>query len=667
MDRNIKFELGSEEELNSEESDECTEIVHGPTENNPIDPAHVPKALRRSCSLECCQTDIKTESRVLVLYTGGTIGMVRNDNGVLVPKPNVLEHRLRKSAIFHDVAYAKSRFGHASGKSPLVLPNLGDRMRRALFMIYEYSPLLDSSNMTMDDWIQISKDLKICYENFDGFVILHGTDTLAYTASALSFMLENLGKTVIVTGSQIPIFETRSDGRDNFLSALVIAANYSVPEVCVFFNNRLHRGNRTTKVNTSSLDAFNSPNFAPLVNIGINIEVNQNLIFRPTELEKFHVHTTLNRNVGILRIFPSITTQTVKSFLAEPMHGVVLQTYGAGNIPSSRPDLMEALREATERGVIIINITQCAKGAVAALYETGSALLDVGVLPGYDMTPEAALTKLSYVLAHPDWDIETQRKIMARNIRGELTAPRNILDLTRLPRNRSSSVRLDIDSKSPLESLAALLPLLANGTSLSYIQAVLYPSFLYDAVRAGSIARLEDLKKCGVDLGAKDANSRDALFVATEIGNHEIVEYLLLNGVSVHSRDINGDNPLMLACKKGDVKIADLLLKTGAHLPHQSCLSDVLIKKAEAGDLRSLECFKMAGVQFNQPECCGHTALQSAVRKNQLEAAFFLLEQGLNPGTEDEFGLSCFDYAKRRNNSIMLELLLKYNTPNGCN
>ena len=227
----------------------------------------------------------------------------------------------------------------------------------------------------MDDWLQISRDISDCYKMFDGFVVLHGTDTLAYTASALSFMLENLGKPVIITGSQIPCFETRSDGRDNFVGALILAGNYNVPEVAVYFRHQLMRGNRTIKISSGDLNAFTSPNMSPLVKLGIDIDVDYKAIHRPHKIEKFQVHTTLNRNVVMLRMFPSIRSDTVSHFLVPPIEGVVLQCYGAGNMPSNRKDIMEAIAEASKRGVLIISVTQCTHGGVSGLYETGNMRL----------------------------------------------------------------------------------------------------------------------------------------------------------------------------------------------------------------------------------------------------------------------------------------------------
>ncbi|KAH7952123.1 hypothetical protein HPB52_018942 [Rhipicephalus sanguineus] len=372
----------------------------------PMDASYVPKVLHSLTDEDEAWRKYATndEACVLVIYTGGTIGMVKDKDGVLKPAPGILDKRLREFPQLHDAEYAKEHFGDCE-KPPLVVPVTGDP-RRVIYTISEYDPLLDSSNATMDDWLQVAKDIKKYYDSYQGFIVLHGTDTMAYTSSALSFLLENLGKSVI------PVFEPRSDGRDNLLNALIIAGNYVVPEVTLMFHHQLFRGNRVSKFSISHLDAFASFNMAPLITIGINVD---------SEGRNFVPHDKLNRDVGLLRLFPSITAELVEAFLKPPVEGVVLQTYGAGNAPTARKDIMEALRSATERGVLVVNCSQCLHGAVDPAYETGNELVQVGVIPGGDMTPEAALTKLAYVLSKSEWTLDEKKKKLQENLRGELT------------------------------------------------------------------------------------------------------------------------------------------------------------------------------------------------------------------------------------------------------
>ncbi|KAF9430620.1 hypothetical protein BGZ94_005625 [Podila epigama] len=429
-------------------------------------------------------------SRVLVIYTGGTIGMSNTKQHGYVPVPNFLAETLSKQDRFHDLPSLNTVFGRLSrsnssanleslpnaslnkhldpamnnlmghhsippsqatlngttagatlapntpvnkiripcfshlpnsqGKIPSLItpPSLyGKRIR---YSILEYDPLLDSCNMTMTDWVRIATDIEANYQLYDAFIVLHGTDTMAYTASALSFMLEDLGKTVIITGSQVPITEIRNDAIDNLLGALTIAGHFVIPEVTLYFGNKLFRGNRSSKMDAIDFNAFDSPNLDPLVKVGINIDVDWAEVVRPTSLSRFRAHKSMNPNVASLRLFPGITESTIRAFLAPPIQGVVLETYGAGNAPSTRADLIAALKEACDRGVVIVNCTQCKRGLVTDVYQTGKVLYNAGVIPGSDMTPECALTKLSYLLGH-NLPIAKVREMMTKNLRGELT------------------------------------------------------------------------------------------------------------------------------------------------------------------------------------------------------------------------------------------------------
>lgn len=286
--------------------------------------------------------------------------------------------------------------------------------------VHESEPLLDSSNMTPADWVTIARDIAARYDDYHAFLVIHGTDTMAYTASALSFMFEGLGKTVIVTGAQIPLCEVRSDGHDNLVTSLLVAASPPVPEVSIYFGRRLLRGNRARKVDAAGLEAFDSPNFPPLGVAGTRLSVDRRLLERRGGA-RFRLREIRDVHVAEMRIFPGISPQVVSNFLRPPLQGLVMETYGVGNAPDRDHALLDAIEEATSRGVVIVSCTQCLRGSVdLSAYATGTSLRRAGVIPGGDMTPEAALTKLSYLLSRGLSPREV-RRLMQRDLRGELT------------------------------------------------------------------------------------------------------------------------------------------------------------------------------------------------------------------------------------------------------
>lgn len=620
-----------------------------------VDDAYISKYPQRSFSeatnlnlLDLTECVDGSERRVLVLYTGGTIGMVRNENNVLAPSPGIIENRVRSYPNMHDSEYAGKRF-RCPQTSALVLPKTDGDERRVVYTVYEYLPLLDSSNMTMDDWIRIAKDIKQAYTWFDGFVILHGTDTMAYTASALSFMLENLGKSVVITGSQIPIFETRSDGRDNMIVALIMAGLHTVPEVTVYFNHALFRGNRTTKLSTASLGAFGSPNLRPLARVGIDIQVDAAAIHRPNSISQFGVHTTLCRHVGLLRLFPSITTETVRSFLQPPMMGVVLQSYGAGNVPSNRADLLSTLREAAERGVLIVNCSQCLEGTVKAAYETGTSLLNVGVLPGSDMTPEAALTKLAYVLSKDDWSIDTKRLMMQRSLRGEMACP---------------GERLRQESTTDLVTCIADQLSLATEDERTRLRSSLYPSLLCSAAQRGSIQMAEQLLKNGADVNGCDYDRRTPLHVAAADGQLQMLVWLLRRGASVHVRDRHGHTPLQQAVHFERVACVRQLVACGAHITlAPTALGEQLCSAAWAGRVSTLECFYLANADLSQADGTGRTALHVAALSGNADVCRMLLTRGARRDVTDVLGMQPDQYASEAGSFSCQRLIQQYAQP----
>lgn len=333
------------------------------------------------------------DKRVYIAYTGGTIGMRRGDHGY-EPAPGYLSERLSR------------------------MPQL-DHPGLPRFELHEYEPLLDSSNVGPAEWSQIAADIAANYDEFDGFVVLHGTDTMAYTASALSFMLDGLAKPVILTGSQIPLVEIRSDARENLVTSMILATSPQINEVCIYLNGSLLRGNRAKKLSASGFDAFASPNFPPLGTVGVDVKLRPELLLPPGD--GLQVHELLGEQVAALRLFPGISARMLDRMLDEPLRGVVLETFGAGNAPARDGELLASLERASERGIVLVNCTQCIWGAVDMNdYATGSALAAAGVVSGRDMTVEAALTKLSSLFSR-GLSAEEVRKEIGINLKGEIS------------------------------------------------------------------------------------------------------------------------------------------------------------------------------------------------------------------------------------------------------
>jgi lysophospholipase len=452
-------------------------------------------------------------SKILVIYCGGTVGMRETPDG-FQPSPGFLVKQLSLLPLFHDPL-----------QKPLTLTlTNGQRVR---YVIKEYMPLLDSSDMDHSHWIKIATDIRDQYQKFDAFVILHGTDTMAYTASALSFMFKGLNKSIILTGSQIPFDRPHSDATENVYGALMLAAQFKIPEVCIYFHHKLLRGNRTKKVTSEGFAAFNSY-YPTLVEVGVHYDVRWSVINRmPESCKQLSVQTELNNQIVVCYLYPGINIKVLQSMLEPPTEGCVVMSFGSGNTPSN-PEFLEVFKAAVDRGVIVVNISQCANAMTNEFYTTGKKFIRVGVVNCYDSTVEAAVAKLAVYLAKPHLSKEEIKEKLRKSTRGELTEPQ-------VPSKHGKSKDLSNLFESLNQKLASkeMMPII--------------PTLLCMASAQANISVLREMVNSKYDMNLSDYDGRTALHLASENGHLEVVKFLVANGARVDVKDNFGNTSFDIA------------------------------------------------------------------------------------------------------------------------
>ena len=526
----------------------------------------------------------KKEINVLIIYTGGTFGMVQTKDG-FKPQNNLLS-RLHSYKRFYDKKYSKENYISGTSCTPETW-----HKQRLRYHLLEYEHLIDSSELNSRHYTKIATTIEENYDKYDSFIIIYGTDTMWYMSSQLSFMLENLNKTVVLTGSQLSIFQWRNDAEVNLIGALTVAEHW-IPEVTVFFNGCLFRGNRTIKDNSKEMQPFSSPNFPRLANFDVFLHLKKNLIRNPSLTnEKLRVFKLIERKISLIFIHPLLTSQIFLSTFKKSK-GIIIQWYGMGNFPFERKDLIEIIRDAIQKyNKTVVIVSQWKAGFVRSSYSSGVELRKLGVILAEDMTIQAVISKLSYVIGKGYRGKEIE-KMMHTNMKGELTIEKA---------HKPKSVEYD---------LSKLVSHLTNKTNestpqdLNKVAEILQWEAFHSASESWDMDAIEKLISNGMEINSKNKFGLTPLHVGVRNNDTKLVEFLLSQeNINVNDLDSEGNTPLYYAWFNGNEEISNMLILKGGNWEwNPTKTNNVLKMKTKINDIKSISLFKKAGFIFKEAE-----------------------------------------------------------------
>ena len=580
------------------------------------------------------------DRHVLILYTGGTIGMEKGPNGLYPRKnflyeyslnhPNLCDKNFTKQMSLSninktcDLILKNDTVGLFSNKNFLITPEIVPN-RRIYYKIYEFEKVIDSSCMNMDYWKLIGRTIERFYNDYDGFIILHGTDTMNYTACALSFMLENLNKTVVLTGSQIPLIQVRNDALKNYVDALMIAGMCHIPEVTIMFDSKLMRGNRSIKYDNMGLNAFDSPNLCPLVEMNINMKINWNMI-HPSPAEEFNYFEDIDNRITVIKYFPIISDSTIESFLSkdiDELKAVIIET-SSGIFPLNRDKVNHAIQKASEKGIIIVNVSQGRK-EVQVTHEIREKYNLIGIVFAGDMTVECCLAKLSYLLGK-NYEPSKIKRLIQESLRGELSS-------------NEGNEKFSIGCVSVVDALLNLVKSEKISEENYNSTKSLLPTVINEIVSSNNIALIKKLQSVIININFEEYTKTNPLHIAARNGNIQMCNLLIRCRINLNKIDENLYTPLNYACENNHRELSMYLKSEGAILNQPKDLGELFFRLIFENQLETIKLFFECGANLTYSDYDKNTISHIAAAEGKKEIIeFFVYDTDLNMMVENRWG-----------------------------